>query len=180
MEALVSRAAYSYEHPRDRFPEFVDASAGPLFDGQELGHPLIEQSRCVPNSVCLDHQNRILMVSGSNMSGKSTYLRVVGVNAVLAMAGAPIRGQALRLSPLVLGTRLRTTDSLQESRSGFYTEILRIRQVFDLTAGEILGQVLVALSENAERLAPPVGQDGRVEPEPDLSRRPVEHRFHPC
>jgi hypothetical protein len=137
MEALVSLAAYSYEHPRDRFPEFADPSAGPLFDGQELGHPLIEQARCVPNSVRLDRENRILMVSGSNMSGKSTYLRVAGINAVLAMAGAPIRGNSLRLSPLILGTRLRTTDSLQESRSGFYTEILRIRQVFDLTAGEI-------------------------------------------
>ncbi|MDE3135279.1 MAG: mismatch repair protein [Acidobacteriota bacterium] len=137
MEALVSLAAYSYEHPRDRFPEFADPSAGPLFDGQQLGHPLIEQARCVPNSVRLDRDNRILMVSGSNMSGKSTYLRVAGVNAVLALAGAPIRGQSLRLSPLVLGTRLRTTDSLQESRSGFYTEILRIRQVFDLTSGEL-------------------------------------------
>jgi hypothetical protein len=137
MEALVSLAAYAYEHPRDRFPEFADAAGGPLFDGRELGHPLIEQSRCVTNSVCLDRQNRILMVSGSNMSGKSTFLRVVGVNTVLAMAGAPIRGKSLRLSPLVLGTRLRTTDSLQESRSGFYTEILRLRQVFDLTGREI-------------------------------------------
>ncbi len=137
MEALVSLAAYSYEHPRDRFPEFVENSGGPLLDGQELGHPLIEQSRCIPNNVRLDRENRILMVSGSNMSGKSTYLRVVGVNAVLAMAGAPVRGKSLRLSPLVIGTRLRTTDSLQESRSGFYTEILRIRQVFDLTSGEI-------------------------------------------
>jgi hypothetical protein len=137
MEALVSLAAYAYEHPRDPLPEFVDAPSGPLLDGQELGHPLIEQSRCVPNSVRLGRENRILMVSGSNMSGKSTYLRVVGVNAVLAMAGAPIRGKSLRLSPLVLGTRLRTTDSLQENRSGFYTEILRIRQVFDLTGGEI-------------------------------------------
>jgi hypothetical protein len=137
MEALVSLAAYAYEHPRDRFPEFVDASAGPLFDGHELGHPLIEQSRCIPNSVRLDRDNRIVMVSGSNMSGKSTYLRVVGVNAVLAMAGAPIRGKSLRLTPLVLGTCLRTTDSLQENRSGFYAEILRIRQVFDLTTGEI-------------------------------------------
>jgi DNA mismatch repair ATPase MutS len=73
----------------------------------------------------------VLMVSGSNMSGKSTLLRTVGVNALLAMAGAPIRGKSLRLSPLIVGTRLRTTDSLQENRSGFYTEILRIRQVFD-------------------------------------------------
>jgi DNA mismatch repair ATPase MutS len=65
------------------------------------------------------------------MSGKSTFLRTVGINVVLANAGAPIRGKALRLSPLALGTRIRSSDSLQEGRSNFYTEILRIRQVFE-------------------------------------------------
>lgn len=137
MEALVSLASYSYEHPRDPFPQFAEPSDGPLFEGEKLGHPLIPESRCVPNSIRLDLQNRILMVSGSNMSGKSTFLRVVGVNAVLAMAGAPIRGESLRLSPFTVGTRLRTTDSLQENRSGFYTEILRIRQVYDLAGAGI-------------------------------------------
>lgn len=132
LEALLSLAGYSYEHPRDPFPEFADAGARPYVEGVELGHPLIAQDRCVTNSVRLGGEDRILMVSGSNMSGKSTYLRTVGVNSVLAMAGAPIRGKSLRLAPIAVGSRLRTTDSLQENRSGFYSEILRIRQVFDI------------------------------------------------
>jgi hypothetical protein len=76
---------------------------------------------------------RVMLVSGSNMSGKSTLLRAIGVNAVLAMVGAPIRGKSLRLSPLNIGTSIRRTDSLQQGRSAFYTEILQIRRVFQLT-----------------------------------------------
>ncbi|MGH9726659.1 MAG: MutS-related protein, partial [Candidatus Acidiferrales bacterium] len=134
IEALLSLAAYSYEHPGDPFPEFdlAEDSAG-SFEGEELGHPLIPAAQCVRNSVRLGKENSLLLISGSNMSGKSTLLRTVGVNAVLAMAGAPIRGKSLRLTPLSLGTSLRTTDSLQEGRSSFYTEILRIRDVFDLS-----------------------------------------------
>jgi MutS domain V len=133
MEALLSLASYSYEHPSDPFPEFDEASGAPaFFDGQEMGHPLIAAAKCVRNSVRLDHQTRLLLVSGSNMSGKSTLLRTVGINAVLANAGAPVRAKSLRMSPLALGTRIRTTDSLQEGRSNFYTEILRIRKVFEL------------------------------------------------
>jgi len=136
MEALLSLAAYAYEHPDDPFPEIAEAkSADAHFAGEELGHPLIAAARCVRNSVRLNAKTRVLLVSGSNMSGKSTLLRTVGVNLVLAMAGAPIRGKSLQLSPLALGTRIRSTDSLQEGRSNFYTEILRIRQVFAL-AGE--------------------------------------------
>ena len=137
VEALLSLATYSFEHPADPFPEFADtAPSTPLFIGEELGHPLIPDAQCVRNSVRLDGDTRVLLVSGSNMSGKSTLLRTVGINAVLAMAGAPIRGKSLRLSPLSLGTRLHSTDSLQEGRSTFYTEVLRIRQVFDLASGE--------------------------------------------
>ena len=131
IEALLSLAAYSFEHPADPFPEFVGAEDGLGFlDGQELGHPLIAAEKCVRNNVRLDANTRVLLVSGSNMSGKSTLLRVVGINAVLAMAGAPIRGARLRLTPLRIGTRIRSTDSLQEGRSSFYTEILHIRRVF--------------------------------------------------
>ena len=132
MEALLSLATYSYEHPADPFPEFVSAKDGlGFFDGAELGHPLIAAEKCVRNSVRLDARTRVLLVSGSNMSGKSTLLRVVGINTVLAMAGAPIRGARLQLTALRIGTRLRSTDSLQEGRSSFYTEILHIRKVFD-------------------------------------------------
>ncbi|MGC2828674.1 MAG: hypothetical protein WB994_03470, partial [Candidatus Acidiferrum sp.] len=132
IEALLSLATYSYEHPADPFPEFASAEDGlGFFDGVELGHPLIAAEKCVRNSVRLDARTRVLLVSGSNMSGKSTLLRVVGINTVLAMAGAPIRGARLRLTPLRIGTRLRSTDSLQEGRSSFYTEILHIRKVFE-------------------------------------------------
>ncbi len=132
MEAIVSLAGYAYEHPSDPFPEVVAGETGAaFFDGMELEHPLIPAARSVGNSVRLDAARRLLIVSGSNMSGKSTLLRAVGVNAVLAMAGAPIRGKSLRMMPLALGTRIRSVDSLLEGRSNFYTEILRIRQVFD-------------------------------------------------
>lgn len=132
MEALLSLATYSFEHPADPFPDFAEDSS-PTFIGQALGHPLVPDARCVRNNVRLDTETRVLLVSGSNMSGKSTLLRTIGVNAVLAMAGAPIRGQSLRLSPLNIGTCIRRTDSLQQGRSGFYTEILQIRRVFKLS-----------------------------------------------
>ncbi|MFY9690314.1 MAG: hypothetical protein WA369_06450 [Candidatus Acidiferrales bacterium] len=136
IEALLSLATYSFEHPADPFPELANTlDSSPHFDGEDLGHPLIPADRCVRNSLRLDTQTRVLLVSGSNMSGKSTLLRTVGINAVLALAGAPIRGKSLRLSPLLLGTRLHSTDSLQEGRSTFYTEVLRIRQVLDLASG---------------------------------------------
>ncbi len=143
IEALLSLATYSYEHPADPFPEFVETlpaattiAAAPTayFDGTELGHPLIAADKCVRNSVRLDNATRVLLVSGSNMSGKSTLLRSVGINTVLAMAGAPIRAKSLRLSPLQVGTRIHSTDSLQEGRSTFFAEILHIRRVFDLAA----------------------------------------------
>jgi hypothetical protein len=133
IEALLSLAAYSFEHPTDPFPEFVNAeNPEAAFHAEELGHPLIPGDRCARNNLRLDSEARVLLVSGSNMSGKSTLLRAVGVNAVLAMAGATVRAKSLRLTPLAIGTRIRSTDSLQEGRSGFYTEILHIRDVFSL------------------------------------------------
>ncbi|MFZ3216783.1 MAG: hypothetical protein WA192_12055 [Candidatus Acidiferrales bacterium] len=150
MEALLSLAGYSYEHPKDPFPELAEeiSDAGAIFQGEELGHPLIPSAECVRNSVRLDSRTRVLLVSGSNMSGKSTYLRTTGINAVLAMAGAPIRGKSLRLTPTLLGTSIRRVDSLQEHRSSFYTEILRIRDVFALTEGA--GRVLFLFDELLE------------------------------
>ena len=88
-EALSSLAAYAYEHPDDPFPVFVEDGGPARFEGASLGHPLVPTARMVPNDVFLTPQTRLLIVSGSNMSGKSTLLRTVGVNVVLAMAGAP-------------------------------------------------------------------------------------------
>jgi hypothetical protein len=132
-EALCALAAYGYEHPADPFPEV--AADGPCFDGEGLGHPLIPEARCVRNDLCLGAEVRLLVVSGSNMSGKSTLLRTVGVNAVLALAGAPVRARRLRLSPLMVGATLRIQDSLQAGRSRFFAEITRVRQLVDLARG---------------------------------------------
>ena len=135
IEALLSLAGYSYEHPADPFAELLD-SAEPLFDATEMSHPLLPAAAAIGNSLSLSHP-RVLIVSGSNMSGKSTFLRTAGLNAVLALAGAPVRAQRLRFTPLAVGTCLRHTDSLQEHRSGFYTEALRIRRIFDLLDGPL-------------------------------------------
>jgi DNA mismatch repair ATPase MutS len=133
-EALCSLATFAGENPDDPFPEV--AEAGPVYDGEALGHPLIPAARCVRNDLRLGDDRRVLVMSGSNMSGKSTMLRTVGVNAVLALAGAPVRARRLRLSPVVVGATLRIQDSLQEGRSRFFAELLRVRQLVDLSRGE--------------------------------------------
>jgi hypothetical protein len=130
IEALCALAGYAYEHPSDPFPDLVEE--GPRFDGLGLGHPLIPEGACVRNDVRLDPEQCLLLVSGSNMSGKSTLLRTVGMNAVLALAGAPVRASALRISPLSLGASIRIVDSLQQGASRFYAEITRLRQLVDL------------------------------------------------
>jgi hypothetical protein len=138
MEALLSLAAYHYEHPDDPFPEFVAVpefqEGAPCLQGEALGHPLIPAAKCVRNDVRLDAETRAMLVSGSNMSGKSTYLRTVGVNTILAMAGAPVRAKRLRLTPLQIGASIQVNDSLQEGSSRFYAEITRLRRIYDLAA----------------------------------------------
>ena len=135
-EALASLSAYRYEHPDDPFPEVTAEPERPArFEGTALGHPLLPAARMVRNDVALDDTTRLFVISGSNMSGKSTLLRTVGTNAVLAFAGAPVRAQTLRLSPLALGATLRIQDSLQEGRSRFYAEITRIRELADVARG---------------------------------------------
>jgi DNA mismatch repair ATPase MutS len=131
MEALSSLAGYSYEHPLDPFPELSE-NTETQFEATAIAHPLIPAAESVSNTFSLGGAPRVLIVSGSNMSGKSTLLRTAGVNAVLAFAGAPVRAERLRLTRLAVGTCLRHTDSLQEHRSGFYTEALRLRRIADL------------------------------------------------
>lgn len=142
-EALGSLAGYAYEHPSDPFPELVESET--LFEGEGLGHPLIPESRNVRTDLNLSDAPCVLIVSGSNMSGKSTLLRTVGVNTVLALAGAPVRAGRLRLSPLQVGASIRIQDSLQAGASRFYAEITRLRQIVDLTAGPL--PVLFLLDE---------------------------------
>ncbi|HEX4608057.1 MAG TPA: hypothetical protein VH092_07620 [Urbifossiella sp.] len=131
VEALCALATYSYECPDDPFPEVV---AGTIFEAEALAHPLLPRVRCVRNDLSLgDGDPRVLIVSGSNMAGKSTLLRAAGVNAVLALAGAPVRARRLRLAPLSVGATLRVHDSLQGGRSRFYAEVLRVRRLLGMS-----------------------------------------------
>lgn len=134
IEALVSMGAYAFENPADPFPTFEER--GPLFDGVGLGHALLPKGRAVRNDVRLDGDAQMLVITGSNMSGKSTLMRTVGINTVLALAGAPVRATSLRLSPLAIGASIRIQDSLQDGESRFYAEIKRVRQVLDIAKGE--------------------------------------------
>jgi hypothetical protein len=138
LEALSSLAGFHFEHPAYPFPEILSGTldaAAPVFDAAALGHPLLPADRRVVNDVRLGGDLRLLVVSGSNMSGKSTLLRTVGVNAVLALAGAPVCAQRLRVTPVLLGSTLRINDSLQAGKSRFYAELTRLKQIVDRAGG---------------------------------------------
>jgi len=128
-EALMCLATYAGEHPRDPFPEF--SAAGPAIEAQGIGHPLLDEAVCVRNDFRLGDSPRFLVVSGSNMSGKSTFLRAVALNAVLARMGAPVRCARLRLSNLQVGASILVQDSLADGRSHFLAEMERLRQTID-------------------------------------------------
>ncbi len=155
-EAVCALASYAFERPSDTFPELE--TIGPLFIAVGIGHPLIPDALRVGNDVSLGAPDspRVLMVSGSNMSGKSTLLRSIGVNAVLAQAGGPVCARSLQLSPLTIGATLRVQDSLQEGRSRFFAEIVRLRQVVGLSGGEppllfLLDEILHGTNSNDRR-----------------------------
>jgi hypothetical protein len=136
VEALVAIATLAYERPGDPFPELADE--GSVYEADALGHPLIDAFVGVRNDVRLGGGGPcVIIVSGSNMSGKSTLLRSVGVSVVLALAGAPVTARRLRLSALVLGATLHIEDSLQAGHSRFYAEILRIRTIADAARGPV-------------------------------------------
>jgi DNA mismatch repair ATPase MutS len=136
MEALVSLATYSAEHPGDACPELVTGEPAVL-QTESLVHPLLPRARAVPNDLQLGGSApQALVVSGSNMSGKSTLLRAIGVNLVLAQAGAVASARRLKLSPFAIGASFRPQDSLQQGQSRFYAEIGRLRGIVDLLEGE--------------------------------------------
>jgi hypothetical protein len=145
MEALNSLAIYAYEHPADVFPEFEREGAG--VDAEGMGHPLIAPAKCVRNSLRLGGETRVLLISGSNMSGKSTLMRTLGVNTVLAMCGAPVRAKRFRLTPLKIGASLLLNDSLQEGHSRFYAEIEKLGRICSLSEGAGKDGMLFLLDE---------------------------------
>lgn len=130
LEALLSLAAHAYEHPADIVPEIVDDDA--TLDCAGVAHPLLPETRAVRNDVRLGPDERVWIISGSNMSGKSTLLRAIGTNAVLALAGGTVRARRFRISRFTIGASIRINDSLQQGSSRFYAELLRIRQIVTL------------------------------------------------
>jgi hypothetical protein len=132
-EALSALACYGWEHPADVLPEFVEQHG--YFEATGLAHPLLPAGAAVGNDLTLGSKMQLIVVSGPNMAGKSTFLRGVGINAVLAQCGAPVRATRLRLSPLAVGASICVLDSLQGGVSRFYAEIKRLKLLSDLAEG---------------------------------------------
>lgn len=141
-EALTSLSAFGFEHPRYVFPEFV--SGGPMIEAVGLAHPLLS-GNAVENDLELDKAMQLMILSGPNMSGKSTFIRAIGVNAVLAQCGAPVRARRLRMSPLSVTASICILDSLAGGMSRFYAEIHRLKLIADLAQGPV--PVLFLLDE---------------------------------
>jgi MutS domain V len=125
-EALNALACYAHEHPEDVFPEMPDGASA--FEAAGLGHPLLPESACVRNDVVLNQVHKIYLVSGSNMAGKSTLLRSIGINAVLGSAGAPVRAHRARQSSFTVCASISIVDSLGEGKSKFMAEVDRLRE----------------------------------------------------
>jgi hypothetical protein len=131
MEALASLATFTFEHPHYTFPEMVEQSE-PCLMASALGHPLIPANVRVANDVRLDASCRLLVITGSNMSGKSTLLRTVGVASALAQAGAPVCAISMTMTPLRIGASLRAQDSLEAGVSRFFAEIKRLHAILSM------------------------------------------------
>jgi hypothetical protein len=143
MEALAALAGYAFEHPADAWPEIDDER--PCFDAESFAHPLLPESKAVRNDLKLGDGLQLIVLSGPNMAGKSTFVRGIGVNAVLAQCGAPVRAKRLRMSRLAIGASICVLDSLQGGVSRFYTEIKRLKLIADSAQGPI--PVLFLLDE---------------------------------
>ncbi|UWZ83743.1 MutS-related protein [Occallatibacter riparius] len=130
LEALSSLSGFAFEHPDYAFPQLVEI--GPQFDAECLAHPLLPIGKAVENDFCLDAQRQLMVLSGPNMAGKSTFIRAIGVNAVLAQCGAPVRARKLTISPLQVAASICILDSLSGGVSRFYAEIGRVKMITDL------------------------------------------------
>jgi hypothetical protein len=144
IEALASMGGFAHEHPSFVFPELAPEAT---VDARGLGHPLIADDKRVGNDVRLPSAGRALVVTGSNMSGKSTLLRALGVNVLLANAGAPVCAAAARIGPARVATSMRIDDSLEQGVSHFYAELRRLKRVIDLAHETGRPPVLYLLDE---------------------------------
>ena len=150
MDALCSLATFAYNHPDYVFPTLLtkeesEAAHGSsfCFRAEGLGHPLMARERCVRNDIDMRRRPAFFIITGANMAGKSTYLRTVGVNFLLACTGAPVCATGMELTPVRLVTSLRTSDSLADNESYFFAELKRLKLIIDmLQRGEELFIVL--------------------------------------
>jgi hypothetical protein len=166
-EALCALAAFAYERPQAMFPELLEQS-DPLFEASGLRHPLIPPAESIANDVSIGGDTRLWIVSGSNMSGKSTLMRAIGLNAVLAWAGAPVTCSRLRISPLYIGASMRANDSVIDHKSRFYAEIERLRDIVNLSrAGKptlfLLDELLSGTNSHDRRIGAEALVRGLVE-----------------
>lgn len=140
-DAFSSLSTFAFNHPAYPYPEVADT----YFEmkGKQLGHPLIPRDQCVKNDVAISDNPSFLIITGANMAGKSTYLRTIGVNMLLALVGAPVCAESFRLYPAHLVTSLRTSDSLVSNESYFFAELKRLKMIIDrIKAGEELFIIL--------------------------------------
>ncbi len=152
LEALAALGALAWEQPRWCFPRLTDPSDEAVLSGRGLGHPLLADDVRVGNDVQVGPPGTVLLVTGSNMSGKSTLLRSLGTNVTLGQAGGPVCAEAMTLPPLTLGTSILVEDSLADGVSFFYAELLRLKQVVDLAdAGRGSGRTLLYLLDEVLR-----------------------------
>lgn len=128
-EAVSSLSTLSFNHPEWCFPILKPDHF--FIEGKEIGHPLIRADKCVTNPLAIDKSGELMLVTGSNMAGKSTYLRSIGINAVLAMAGAPVCARFFCLSPIQIISSMRIADNLEENTSTFYAELKKLKTVID-------------------------------------------------
>jgi DNA mismatch repair ATPase MutS len=129
-DELVSFAGFAGNHPGFVYPEVANGDF--VFKSEQLGHPLLPQNKRVGNDFSVAGWSKAVIVTGANMAGKSTFLRTVGVNLILAEAGAPVCAQSMVFTPVQLFTNMRTTDSLQKEESYFFAELKRIKRVLEL------------------------------------------------
>jgi hypothetical protein len=154
LEATISVAGYCFDHPRDCIPEILEERAE--LNAEDLGHPLLPESVCVRNSVQLTPESPLMLISGSNMSGKSTFLRSIGTSIVLSFCGSVVRATRFQTHPFQLATAMRVSDSLQEGRSLFFSVVQRLKSVVDLTTGArtvlfLLDEILHGTNSNDRR-----------------------------
>ena len=147
LEALNSLAGFAYAHPGYATPDIVDVGDKLTLDITTASHPLLPQERSVANSLKLAGSGQTILITGSNMSGKSTFLRTVGANVVLALAGAVVSAERFWCSPVRVFTSMRTQDSLEESTSSFYAELKRLQTLIGLSKQSDTIPVLYFLDE---------------------------------